>query len=234
MESSKNRRRLKIYFTGLLLYCSVAFCSEARAEIVDQIAAIVDGEAVTLSDVRWLIQFRDQTIPEDPEQKEQLYSIVLKQVIDEKLIVAEARNTPGVEILQEEIEDRLDAYRQRFSSEDEFQRKLRFVGMTLQDLRELFRRQLVVGKFVQVRIEPFVIVLPREIENYYRETVLPMFQDNPVPLELMESQIHEVVTLRKTNEEMDRWVTRVRERTAVTVLLFRDAARLPNLLPGID
>lgn len=216
--------------TRMALLCSIAGLNPAHAEITDSVAALVGGEVITLSDVRWLIQFRGPTLPPDPAQRKSVYSAALNQLIEETLIAAEARNTPGAEILRPEIETRVEVYRRSFRSEELFQEKLRSMGMSPESLHAMIRRQLAVQKFVRVRIQPFTIVLPREIETYYQETFLPTVRDGPAPpLELLQNQIQEIVGLRKTNQELERWVTRARQRTVVEVLLFREPPRSSNL-----
>ena len=216
--------------TWMALFCSIDDLNSAHAEITDRVAALVGGEVITLSDVRWLIQYRGQTLPPDPAQRKSAYSAALNQLIEETLIATEARNTPGAEILRAEIEARVEVYRRRFRSEELFQEKLRSMGMSPERLHAMIRRQLAVQKFVRVRIQPFTIVLPREIETYYQETFLPTVSDGPAPpLELLQNQIQEIVGRRKTNQELERWVTRARQRTAVEVLLFREPPQSPNL-----
>ena len=188
------------------------------------------GEVITLSDVRWLIQYRGQTLPPDPARRRLVYSAALDQLIEETMIASEAQNTPGAEILPAEIESRIEAYKQSFRSEGAFQEKLRSMGMSPGSLHAMILRQLTVQKFVQVRIQPFAIVSPREIEAYYRQTFLPTVRDGPAPpLELLQNRIQEIVGLRKTNQELERWVTRARKRTEIDVLLFREPPQSSNL-----
>ena len=216
--------------TGMALFCSIAGLNPAHAEITDSVAALVGGEVITLSDVRWLIQFRGQTLPPDPARRKSVYSAALNQLIEETLIATEAQNTPGAEIQRPEIETRVEVYRRSFRSEELFQEKLRSMGMSPESLHAMIRRQLAVQKFVRVRIQPFTIVLPREIETYYQETFLPTVKDGPAPPpELVQNQIQEIVGLRKTNQELERWATHARQRTVVEVLLFREPPQSSNL-----
>ena len=223
-------RRPILNVTWMAVFCSIAGLGYARAEIRDRVAALVGGEVITLSDIRWLIQYRGQTLPSDPAQRRLVYSAALDQLIDETMIASEAQNTPGAEILPSEIEARIETYKQSFRSEGAFQEKLRSMGMSAGSLHAMILRQMTVQKFVQVRIQPFAIVSPREIEAYYRETFLPTVRDGPAPpLKLLQSRIQEIVGLRKTNQEVERWVTRARRRTEIDVLLFREPPQSSNL-----
>lgn len=218
----------------LLFFCSLI--SPAAAEVVDQIAGVVEGEIVTLSDIRWLLRYKGMSAPEDPAARRELHMTVLNRIIDQKLIANQAQQTPGIRITSEEVEAQLEAYRSRFANQEEFQERLEAMEISLPDLRDLIRRELAVWKFVQLRFEPFIIVLPQQIQTYYEEELVPRLEasGSPIPpLELVQEQIREILILERTNEAMDRWVTNARRRARVQILLDRKEPPTPNLPPGL-
>lgn len=203
----------------------------ASGEVVDQIAALVEGEVVTLSEIRQLAQYKGWRVPDEPDQGS-FYLTVLDQIINQKLISREAQQTPGIQITQDDVNQQLQAYRLRFSSQDQFQAQLKSMEMTESALRDLIRRELTVWRFVQTRFEPFVIVMPQQIQEYYDEILVPELGRTGAPLpalELVREQIREILILEKTNQEMDRWVENMREKAQVSVLLFREIPFSPNL-----
>ena len=201
-------------------------------EVVDQVAALVEGEVITLSEVQQLVQYKGWQISEDPDEKRSLYLTVLDQIINQKLISREAQHTPGIQISQDDVAQQIQAYRRRFSSQDQFQEKLETMEMTESTLRDLIRRELTVWKFVQTRFEPFIIVMPPQIQEYYDEILVPELAQTGAPLpalKLVREQIREILILEKTNQEMDRWVINMRGKAQVNVLLFRATPSSPNL-----
>jgi parvulin-like peptidyl-prolyl isomerase len=168
---------------GVLLAIFVACLTVVRADIVDQIAAVVDEEVITYSDLQWLIDFRGFDVPTDPKQRRDFYLSILDQVIDQKLIAMEAEQTPIITITNEDVEAQIAAYKRRFASEEEFQQKLTEMQMSPYEFRQLIRRQLAVNEFIEKRFKPFIIVLPSDIEQYYREQLLPKLkeQNQPIP-----------------------------------------------------
>ncbi len=201
-------------------------------EVVDQVAALVEGEVITLSEVQQLVHYKGWQISEKPVERRNLYLTVLDQIIDQKLISREAQQTPGIQISQDDVDQQLQAYRRRFSSQDQFQEQLESMEMTESALRDLIRRELTVWRFVQTRFEPFTIVMPPQIQEYYDEILVPeLAQTNaPLPaLELVREQIREILILEKTNQEMDRWVKNMRDKAQVNILLFRATPSSPNL-----
>ena len=67
-------------------------------EVVDQVAALVEGEVITLSEVQQLAQYKGLKISEEPNERRNLYLTVLDQIINQKLISREAQHTPGIQI----------------------------------------------------------------------------------------------------------------------------------------
>ncbi len=204
------------------------------AEVVDQVAAVVNDEIITISDIRWLIQYKRIPIPDEGDQRQELYLTTLQQIVEQKLIAAEATQTPGIHVSEEEVVARVEAYRRQFESERDFLDNLSAMEMTLDDLMELVRRQLAVLKFVKLRFEPFIIVLPDEIEDYYKQELVPELEKNQQtapPMSVVEEQIREVLTVEKTNREVDNWVGNAKRKANVAILLGQGKNQLPNI-PG--
>ncbi len=216
-----------------LLPLALGLCGfQLKAEVVDQVAAVVNNEIITVSDIRWLIQYKRIPIPEDGVKRQELYLATLQQVVEQKLIAAEAAQTPGIHVSEDEVMDRVAAYRGQFESEGDFLKNLSSMEMTLDDLMELVRRQLAVLKFVKLRFEPFIIVLPDEIEDYYSKQLVPELENNQQaapPISTVEEQIRQVLTVEKTNQEVDNWVGNAKRKATVEILLGRDGNPLPNV-----
>ena len=201
-------------------------------EVVDQVAALVEGEVVTSSEIQQLVQYKGWQMSEEPDERRDLYLTVLDQIINQKLISREAQHTPGIQISQEDVDRQLQAYQRRFSSRDQFQGKLESMEMTESSLRNLIRRELTVWRFVQTRFEPFIIVMPPQIQEYYDQILVPELAQTGAPLptlDLVREQIREILILEKTNQEMDRWVKNMRGKAQVSVLFFRATPSSPNL-----
>jgi hypothetical protein len=216
----------------------IAFFSftSAYAEIVDHVAAAVDDEVITVSDLDWLVRYRNLEVPTDPQQRRSFYMTLLDQVIDQKLIAHEAEQTPIIQVTSEKIDAQIAAYRSRFPSEEAYQQKLSDMEISTGEFRELIRRQLAVNEFIEARFKPFVIVLPTEIEQYYEAEFVPELKraGQPIPaLEVVEESIRQILTEQKTNQELDRWLRSARRRARIAIHLFAQDPRAPNLPPAL-
>ncbi|MGH9340729.1 MAG: SurA N-terminal domain-containing protein, partial [Acidobacteriota bacterium] len=204
----------------------------ARAEIVDQVAALVDTTVITFSDVHWLAEYRDLAVPEEPQARRDFYLEVLEQVINQKIITSEAEATPGIQVTAEEIDAQVETYKRRFGSEEAYQQHLKAMEMSEAALRDIFRRQLAVNEFVQLRFRPFIIVLPDQIEQYYREEFAPQAEQAgqlTPPLEVVEESIRQILIEEQITEQLDDWLADQRRRSTVRVLLYRRPRFAPNL-----
>ncbi|HLV01430.1 MAG TPA: hypothetical protein VKZ59_09195 [Acidobacteriota bacterium] len=222
-------------FPMLMLISVVAVNSwafPAGQSTVDQVAAVIDQDVVTLSQLEWLIRYRGFQVPDDPQERRNFYLENLNRLLEQKLIAREAEQTPFIQITGQDIDEFIDRYRQRFESEEAFEANLNRMGMTLSDLRALVRRQIAVNRFVELRFEPFIIVLPNEIREYYEQQYVPQLKGNDqiIPdLQLVEEMIRQILVLEKTNQELDRWIANTRSKTRIEILLYRESSHSPNL-----
>ena len=184
---------------------------------------MVEAEVITLSELLRLVRYRNMEFPEDEEGRKDFLLRVLDQLIDQKLAAQKVTQTLVIQASDREVQEQLQAYLNRFSSDREFQERLAQMEMSRDDLTDLVIRQLAVLKFVKMRFEPFVVVLPDQILGYYEEELAPRLkrQGLPVPLlPLVEKQIREILTLRRANLEMERWLRATRAKARVEILLF--------------
>lgn len=148
--------------------------------LVDRIVAIVDEEAILLSDLereietyRFEMQSSGQKITEsDAEIRQKM----LDRLIEVKLLVAQAK-LDGMVIGDEELERETAQATQRlidrFGTRAALDRELARSGMTFEDLearnRELVRNRLYTMRMVQRHVRPRVEVRDDEVRAFYEE-----------------------------------------------------------------
>lgn len=150
----------------------------SRDEVaLDAIAAMVNDEPVLASDVEeqlFLFLQRAQARP-DSAQVDTLRRQVLDQLIDEKLLLAEAKRQ-GISVSPAEIAKQVDRAiadaKQRLGGDQGFQQQLQRENTTEARLRERYRtdleRQMMSDKLVK-KMFPMKPVPQAEAESYYRE-----------------------------------------------------------------
>jgi len=177
-----------------LLAASVAMAAEGQR--LDGIAAVVNDDVVLESDVEeqlYLFLMNAQIRP-DSAGVDTLRRRVLDQLIEEKLIVAEAKRQ-GLTVtdaeVQKAVEQALDDAKQRLGGEAGFREQLAKENTTEAKLREKYRadlsRQLLAERLVS-KMVPTKPVTPAEAELYFKNN-RPKFPRMPVELTLQVVQI---------------------------------------------
>ena len=142
---------------------------------LDAVAAMVNDEPVLASDVeeQLYLMLRNAQAQPDSATIDTLRRQVLDQIIDEKLIVAEAKRQ-GLTATTAEINKQLDAriaeVKERMGGEEAFQQQLRKENTTETRLRERYRsdleQQILADRVVQRNV-PRKPVTPADAEAYF-------------------------------------------------------------------
>jgi peptidyl-prolyl cis-trans isomerase SurA len=139
---------------GVLL-CAVS----ARAEIKERIAAVVNGQAILLSDVEERVGPELARLMAQPagQQRERDRSALLRsgldQLVDEKLIESEA-TTLGLTVSEEELQRALDQLaRQQGMEVADFRAALEQQGITWEAARDTVRRQTLMAEVLRFKVK---------------------------------------------------------------------------------
>lgn len=129
----------------------------ARAEIKDRIAAVVNGEPITLSDVEERMAPELAHAPQGPAgepQRAQILKQGLDSLIDEKLVEGEAQNL-GIEVAEDEVQHGVDALAaQNNMTPAQFRDALNAQGIPLETVRESIKRQQLMMRLLQYKVKP--------------------------------------------------------------------------------
>ena len=158
----------------VLCLLSFAYCPLARAqEVTDKMVATIDaGELVTYSDLLWQLALEPNVSIERPRRED--LQRALQTVIDQRLIAIEAEKLPTIAPTDKEINDALAELIKAFPSRAEFEQRLRRVGLTAEQLREVvLRERVAIEKYVNFRFRSFTFPIRQEVEDYYRDVYAP-------------------------------------------------------------
>ena len=205
----------------------------SHAEVVDQVAAVVNDRVITLSDLQWsFINSRDR-LPDDPAEKRKALDARLDQLIEQEFVAQEVEKETLVVVREEEVEGQFRKLEARYCGRQRLEAEASRSGFSAEQLRVLIRRQLSVVKFIDFRFRPFIIVLPDEIATYYRDTLTPQLKNQGVselpPVDQVREQIEKLLTEQKVDEELRKWISATRKRARIVILLNREES--PNMPP---
>lgn len=150
-----------------------------KAEIIDGVAAIVNRDVITISQVRELVGARERSLREVYSGQElqdkvkEMRLAALKDLIDRQLILQEFRKMQekGANIPDYVIDDRVQTIiREEFGGDrSAFVRTLQAQGYTLTRFKEIEREKIIVQAMRQSKVDNNFVISPTQIQAYYNK-----------------------------------------------------------------
>src|SRR5213080_2293252 len=154
-------------------FCGAAFAEEAQ--VVDGIAAVVNGEVITYSQVRALSApreklLRSQFTGKDLEKKLiELRELALKDLIDRRLVI-QAFKKESYQIPDHIVDQRVhEIIRESFGGDrNTFIKTLEAQNYTLGEFKKLETERMIVQAMRSKNVKLQTIVSPTKVEDYYK------------------------------------------------------------------
>jgi len=166
-----------ILLGGFLLGGALQSVSAQQAEVVDGVAAIVNNDVITISQVRELVGARERAMREGyngPDLADKIKEMrlgALKDLVDRQLIIQEFRSMQekGANIPDYVVDDRVQTIiREEFGGERAaFIRTLQAQGYTLTRFKEIEKEKIIVQAMRQAKITDNFVVSPKQIQDFY-------------------------------------------------------------------
>lgn len=141
----------------------------ANAVVLDRIAAIVNDDVVTQSEVASFgeLNIHLSGLP---------YNDPLQNRIDHHLVLQQLKHQPPVQVDEQDIEEAVQAFTQQHGGAEKTEAFLNSVGMSDDDLKNEIREQISIRQFISFRFRPFVNITLEQAEKYYEETYRKKFE----------------------------------------------------------
>jgi hypothetical protein len=195
----------KVFLTAIL-----ATILPASAGTVDRIAAVIDEQVLTVTEVGQMAEMR--FFPRTAGETDDEYRrAILESLIAQALRLRDVERFGAPDVTAESIDARLQQIQSRFPSNADFDAALVRAELSLDEFKALIKRQLQVEEYIQERFAPLVFVSNEEIESYRRNNRSP-------------GAIEEVRTIlrgERLQQEIERWTNRLRLRANVDVYAWR-------------
>ncbi len=164
------------------LFCLLAAGSPLaaqQAEVIDGVAAIVNNDVITISQVRELIGAREREIRKvysgsDLNDKvKEMRLAALKDLVDRQLIIQEFKKMQekGANIPDYVVDDRVQSIiREEFGGDrSAFVRTLQAQGYTMTRFKEIEKEKIVVQAMRQSKVNEDFVVSPTQIQTFYNK-----------------------------------------------------------------
>jgi len=148
-----------------------------QAEVIDGVAAIVNNDVITISQVRELIGARERAMreayrgPDLADKVKEMRLAALKDLVDRQLILQEFRKMQekGANIPDYVVDDRVQTIiREEFGGDRAaFVRTLQAQGYTLTRFKEIEKEKIIVQAMRQSKITDNFVVSPKQVQDFY-------------------------------------------------------------------
>jgi hypothetical protein len=186
-------------------------------ETVDEVVAVVDRTPILTSDL--VLAALLQLVERGPETTEAAYrSSLLDARIQLEIQFRDLEDSGVLYRLDLDVPGVRRSLVEAAGGENAIGRDLAASGLDEADLDELALRIGAANAFVDQRLRPRVSVGLQEIEAAYRELAdgLASRGEEAPTLTSVQDRLHRVITERKLNDEIERWVERARSEREVT------------------
>lgn len=181
LSDSMNLLRLRFSLRGspfrgaAVVFALLSFAGLVRAaEVLDGVAAVVNGDVITFSQVREVVSARERALRAQFSGQELVNKIkearmgALKDLIDRQLILQEFKkkefNVP-TRIIDERVQQ---VIREDFGGDRQaFLRTLQSQGYTVTRFREMERDKFIVQAMRYSNVKNDLLVSPQKVQEYY-------------------------------------------------------------------
>jgi peptidyl-prolyl cis-trans isomerase SurA len=171
----------RLLVLAMLVVCALSSCKREMAPGPD-VWAIVNGKEIMRGDIEK--NFRSRLTPDSPapshEEALSLKLSILDELINSEILLERASKMNLV-ATDAEVEDKFTESKSPYT-EEEFQRKLKDSGLTVDDLKSDLRRQLSIQKLLNREVVAKISITDQDIADFYNQ--------NRAQFNLAEPQYH--------------------------------------------
>ncbi|MFH1189463.1 MAG: peptidylprolyl isomerase [Candidatus Omnitrophota bacterium] len=199
-----NRVRMKYVSIAAAALLAIVSCV-SYAAVVDKILVVVNNEVITQGEIDRILapayeQYKAAFPGEDLIKKlDEARQAVLAQLIEEKLILSEARRQ-NIEVDEKDVNAKVEEAKKKFPSNDVFEQALASQHLTLKELKVKFKEQLMAKELVDQKVGARIYITPSEIVEYYNLHVNEFSKPEQIKLSNILIKPKENVNTEKTEE----------------------------------
>jgi hypothetical protein len=183
--------------------------------VVDRIVARIEGDIILQSQVRELGAFQ-QLIDGQAERDDKL----LQELIEQWVVATEATASHFPQPAEFEVDREMARLVSQFANVEKYQARLRELGLSDNQVRQLLIRQIYDERYVDYKFRPSVQVEAGDVQEYYKKDLLPELakKNQPVPaFTTVEEQIRELLIQRGISAMTVKWLDDTKSRLKIEI-----------------
>jgi parvulin-like peptidyl-prolyl isomerase len=202
-----------------VLCLAFLFAAPVDAEIIDQIAATVDNQVITTSEIGEALRVAAFLNGEKPDLSPAARRRMADRLIEQILVRREMELTRYPEPSAADIAAALNDAKSRFAGEAQFQQGLAEYKLTRPEVEDALRRQITLVRYIDLRFRPEVQVQENEVMQYYETVFLPEIRKKgikPEPsFEDARAECEERLTTVLVDKRVDTWLADARGQARI-------------------
>lgn len=173
------------------LYLTIFFvmlsANPLLAELIDKVAIVVNDEIITDREIerqlapvyeKYKMMYSGNELIEKLEEARQN---VAQQMIEDRLLYGEAKKQ-NIEVDSKDVDAKIQEVVRNMGSRQTLDQALIEQQLTLKDLKDRYRQQLMTRKLIDQKIGPGIMITPVEIEAYYNKNMSEFMQPERVKI----------------------------------------------------
>lgn len=147
-----------------IILSSLISAANTYGVTVDRILATIGEEVITFTDYQQFVKGIG-----DIENKNVVDENLLKRLIEEKIILQEAKRK-GIEAADTEIDRTVEEFKaQNGLSQEDLEKFLKEEDMSIDRYRKILRDKIMLSKLLNIEVDSKVIIKDKEIEDFYNK-----------------------------------------------------------------
>jgi hypothetical protein len=200
---------------------------QGQRVVLDRVAAVVNGDLILESELE--AEERFSAFQPFSEPRTMSRDQLIERLIDRELILQRLRLQPEAEITDDQVDGQLATLRKslpecaayKCETDAGWAEFIAAQGFTLEEVRERWRVRMEVLQFVEERFRMGIRIQPAEIDDYYKKTLVPAFQQrnaSPPAEETVADRIQEVLLQQQVTALLDDWLKALRAQGSVQIV----------------
>jgi len=173
--------------------------------VKDEVIATVNNVDITVSEFTEALTNLKSELSEDTPLAEDQARVMklnlLNQLIDRKLLVAEAENL-GITVSEEEIDNEVNSIIDEYPDRETFDEQVENGNIDLDQWRREIEYKLLLEKLVESALAQEIEILPEEIETYYEENTEEYSADE---------MVHALQIMVETREQAEELLSEIKD-----------------------
>ena len=200
--------------------------NSAQGTLIDQVLAVVNGDLILESDVN-----EERRFAAFEPLRDEVYSrdATVERLIDQALILEQAKLQPDDQVERAEAEARLASLRKEIPACKQAHCETdagwaKFVadqGFTMNELLDELQKRMEILKFVEIRFRSGILIDQAQIKTYYDNTLLPEYARRHAtapPLDALKSRIQEILLQQQVSNLLGDWLKTLKAEGSVRVV----------------